>query len=246
MALIFTDTNPLTTVGDFCSVQAPGRVACQNASSNVEAHLRDGNDRARVSVSSVAKVWGGAGDDFLTGDSFGQWTELYGESGDDDVWAGGEGGQIADGGRGDDVVRAGGFAGQASGFGGPGADTLFFASGRGGAATLDAGTGDDTVAIQPGNPGTATGGPGDDTLAITDQLPPQFPADGFELSGGAGRDTLTGGAFEQRVDGGSGDDTIDVRDGGDDTVTCGDGQDVVQHDAGDTIAADCETTLLAP
>ena len=154
-----------------------------------------------------------------------------------------KGQQLADGGSGDDIVNAGGFAGNATGLGGSGTDIIYFRTFLDGLATLDGGTGHDTIVSQPAG-GTATGGTGDDIIAIHGQIP-QMSGEGFTVSGDDGDDTIIGNAFADTIHGGSGRDYIDVLDGGADTVDCGSGTDVVRHDATDTVAADCEI-LLGP
>ena len=62
----------------------------------------------------------------MVADSFGAFTRVYGQGGDDEVSAGGEGSQLTDGGSGDDIVNAGGFAGNATGIGGSGTDIVYF------------------------------------------------------------------------------------------------------------------------
>lgn len=55
------------------------------------------------------------------------------------------------------------------------------------------------------------------------------------------RVVLHPGVGASNVSLGPGDDTADTRNGAADTVTCGDGNDTVQADASDSVAADCET-----
>lgn len=72
----------------------------------------------------------------------------------------------------------------------------------------------------------AGGGAGDDVL-IT----------------GGGADTLSGGDGADTLSGGAGDDSFQARDGVNDTIACGGGTDSGIADAGDAIAADCESVL---
>jgi len=240
----FFDSLAVLTAGKGCTAVPDGSSAGCPGSGVLEVYLKDKDDTAKVSISGKASVWAGSGNDTVTADSFSGATFVYGQGGDDDVTAHGEGGQVADGGSGDDIVHAGGFAGDGTGLGGTGDDIVYFASAFGGFATLDGGRGDDTIVTQPSG-GTASGGDGDDIIAIHGLVPGPLGGGGFTVSGGDGADTIIGNVKSDTIDGGDGRDYIDVLDGGADTVTCGPGTDVVRYDATDTIAADCEI-LLAP
>jgi Ca2+-binding RTX toxin-like protein len=240
---VFSDSLALLTVGAGCALQPNGSATCEAGTTVVEAYLKDKDDVAHVLISGTASVWAGSGDDTVIADSFSSGTFVYGEGGDDEIAANGEGGQLADGGPGDDIVHAGGFAGNGTGLGGSGTDLIDFRTYLGGHATLDGGKGDDTIVSQPAG-GTATGGDGDDIIAIHG-LVPQMSGQGFTVSGGNGDDTIIGDVFADTIHGGAGRDYIDVLNGGADTVDCGSGTDVVRFDATDTVAADCEV-LLGP
>ena len=110
------------------------------------------------------------------------------------------------------------------------------------------GDGDDSVGIS--DPGTwatignseVDGGEGDDWISAG--------AADDHFAGGPGKDTLrpyqgddtvVGGPGADDIDTSYGKDTIDARDGsGGDKVVCGEEEDTVQADVGDTVAADCE------
>src|SRR5688572_16030582 len=79
-----------------------GSLLCQPVF-NVEARLGDRDDQARTRAFFLgfAGVWGGGGDDLIALDSHAGATRAYGGAGDDDLTAGGEGGQLVDGGGGD-------------------------------------------------------------------------------------------------------------------------------------------------
>lgn len=84
-------------------------------------------------------------------------------------------------------------------------------------------------------------GPADDTIL--------GEAGDDDLGGGAGRDTLGGGPGADVIAGGPGDDSVRVRDGVLDEVRCDDGDDTVDADTLDKVAADCEDvtrTATAP
>jgi Ca2+-binding RTX toxin-like protein len=242
--LIFTDSGAPLTAGAGCVSLGPNSAQCE-IRPNVNAYLGEKDDNARVTWAGRVQVWAGSGSDSVVASSFGQAGIAYGEAGDDVVGAVGEGGQLADGGPGDDVLNVFAFGGESAGSGGDGRDVIEFRSAMNtgiGPATLDGGSGSDTILAQPTWTGTSTadGGPGNDVIVITTAAPFFGLGASYLLSGGPGSDTLTGGVTVDTADGGDGNDVIDVRDGGADTVACGTGFDVVRHDASDTVAADCE------
>jgi RTX calcium-binding nonapeptide repeat (4 copies) len=89
---------------------------------------------------------------------------------------------------------------------------------------------------------TIVGSPGNDRLVgtpLADTLAGRAGSD--RLSGAAGSDFLLGGPGRDRVDAGPGNDRVSVEyDGALDSVQCGAGTDVVNADAPDTVAGDCE------
>jgi Ca2+-binding RTX toxin-like protein len=90
--------------------------------------------------------------------------------------------------------------------------------------TVNTGDGADSARNNTSTPSTLSGGDGNDSL-----------------QGGNGNDTLRGNRGLDTHSGGAGDDFIDTRGDKGDVVTCGVGNDFVNADAGDTVAADCET-----
>jgi Ca2+-binding RTX toxin-like protein len=90
--------------------------------------------------------------------------------------------------------------------------------------TVNTGDGADSARNNTSTPSTLSGGDGNDSL-----------------QGGNGNDTLRGNRGLDTQSGGAGDDFIDTRGDKGDVVTCGVGNDFVNADAGDTVAADCET-----
>jgi Ca2+-binding RTX toxin-like protein len=117
-------------------------------------------------------------------------------------------------------------------------DNEFIAPEKGSPARISGAGGNDRLTATDANGDVVDGGPGDDTL-----------------SGGFGNDTIVGGPGRDTIAGdrparcnelhcdfmdGFGNDTIDVRDGEQDSVQCGPGADVVQADAIDRVADDCE------
>jgi hypothetical protein len=128
--------------------------------------------------------------------------------------------------------------------------------------TLYVGTdGDDYVKIaQATNPGELQGGNGNDDLNGADGSEKIDGGPGDDhLDGGFGDDVITGGPGKDRISGDLaggdcgpiwcklpyGNDVINAQDGEADTIACGFGTDVVNADAVDAVAGDCETVNRA-
>ena len=112
---------------------------------------------------------------------------------------------------------------------------------------LDLGEREDSATVSIDIPTTLLGGPGADRLQggpATDQLSGDDGDD--TLAGGGGADVVLGGLGVDEASGEAGDDDIRVRDGIQDVVRCGDGNDKVDADTLDEIAADCETVVRTP
>jgi Ca2+-binding RTX toxin-like protein len=125
------------------------------------------------------------------------------------------------------------------------------------AATLTGSDGPDEFTVFNNDAGsTFDGRGGDDKLTgfdLDDMI--DGGAGNDTIEGGYGHDTIVGGPGRDTINGDStgalcgytqcrnpyGNDKIDARDGEADNVTCGIGEDVVEADAADTIAPDCET-----
>ena len=227
-----------------CAVTGAASLLCQPAT-NLEASLGDEDDRARTRSFFLGRalVWGGGGDDVIALDSHALFTRAYGGPGDDDLTAGGEGGQLVDGGRGHDRLHVGGFAGSSSGYGGPGDDhmSFFIAMPTTGSGELEGGGGADLITLDaPGGHASARGDGGADHIEVAADA--EFSS--YALAGGDGPDVLLTGPGADTADGGAGRDTIDTLGGGADVVTCGAGIDSVRADATDTVAADCERVTI--
>jgi Ca2+-binding RTX toxin-like protein len=213
-----------------------------------EADTGDGQEGEDDAIAGVEDVIAGAGDDELTGADANN--QLTGGPGDD-VLRGGAGSDLLRGGTlspslgsGDDVYD-----------GGPGADQFVLSDGtdtlsyrsqpEGVRVTVDGIPGDGNAFGEnvPAGFEVIEGGAGPDVLAghatLGDDLRGLAGAD--SLLGGGGADVLDPGAGVDAADGESGDDRILARDGAVDTVACGSGTDIVVADAGDVVAADCET-----
>jgi hemolysin type calcium-binding protein len=112
---------------------------------------------------------------------------------------------------------------------------------------LDLGEREDKATVSVDIATTLLGGPGADDLTggpAADQLSGD---DGDDvLAGGAGADVLVGGAGIDDVSGDDGDDDVRVRDGLQDLVRCGGGDDKVDADTLDEVAADCEAVVRTP
>jgi Ca2+-binding RTX toxin-like protein len=158
----------------------------------------DGNDTLGVRGTIDAVVYGGLGDDTITG------------SAGNDLLYGGEGNDFLGGDNGDDVL-----------YGGPGSDVL---DGDAGDDTLDGGTGADTLM---GGSGFDTVSYHDSTGGVVADLLGTRADDGAEgegdtvmsdvegLVGSRGNDQLTGSAGANLLVGGSGDDVLIGLDGDD-------------------------------
>jgi Ca2+-binding RTX toxin-like protein len=202
---------------------------------NLDATANDGeageNDNVALDVEIIA---GGSGDDALAGSSSDN--ALLGNAGND-ILAGGDGNDQLDGGAGDDTLAGGG--GADSLVGGDGTDTASYAESPAGVrVVLDGKPGDgasgenDSVDTE-----NVAGSPGDDTIIGS--------AGPNVLSGGAGNDRLLAGKGADQVDGGAGDDILQTLDGEKDLVACGDGEDGVVTDRGDT-RTDCDYIKYRP
>jgi Ca2+-binding RTX toxin-like protein len=143
-----------------------------------------------------------------------------------DVPQGGAGADSITGSQGPDRIAGGGGDDRVNGgadndylLGEAGDDRLFGADGN---DALNGGTGADRFSGQGGND-RFSGGAGNDSI-----------------DGGSGADLLSGNGGRDTIRGGSGDDRIKARDDRLDRISCGGGDDVVQADRGDRVAADCE------
>jgi Ca2+-binding RTX toxin-like protein len=240
---VFTDAGASITAGPGCTASANGAV-CPANPELIDVLLRNRDDRASIigypHVQNI-HLTGGAGDDNAIGVAVID-VLLEGDAGDDVLEAESDVTSTTDGGSGNDTLTVFPFIATGHAIGGPGSDKLYFkaAGGFASLAQLEGGNGADLLVAQPaGKPGsTLDGGAGNDVIAINDGDP--FDGRGFAVLGGAGNDTIEGGPLGDTIDAGPGRDVIDVRNGGTDSVACGDGMDVVLHDAADTIAADCE------
>ena len=193
------------------------------------------NDRANV-VGLKSRVWGGNGDDTAQREQLQLVRRGLREAGNNTLFAGGHGGQIADGGSGDDTVNGGGWEGNAAAIGGAGHDFIRFQFGYYGVGDIQGGTGVDSLTSTTNRyAATADGGTGDDIIVIDEARTAarpvtRRPTARFTITAGDGNDSVVAGPKNDTIDAGAGRDFVDVNDGGSDTVSCGDGIDVVRAD----------------
>jgi Ca2+-binding RTX toxin-like protein len=190
-----------------------------------------GNDRITGNIGND-ELYGGEGNDSLNGGTGND--DLYGSSGNDTLDGGADNDYLS-GGEGDDTLKGG--TGNDDLYGSSGNDTL---DGGAGDDYLDGGAGDDTLKGGTGND-DLYGSSGNDTL--------DGGAGDDYLNGGEGNDTLKGGADYDHLFGGSGNDTLDggasddylFGDSGTDTLKGGAGADFFYFNAGDSGLADAST-----
>lgn len=203
-------------------------------STAIDVDAGDGNDEVYSALGDDI-IHGGAGNDTVyAGDGA---DKLYGDAGND-VLHGEAGDDVLDGGAGDDVIDGG--AGNDTIDGGDGEDMLDFSSASG-RISVDFRTGTasgDGIGIDRfshieqarlgAQGGQIDGGDGNETL---------FGGGGSSvLNGGAGDDRLIGGSAVNTLSGGSGNDTLIAGDKGD-TLSGGSGDDRLNGGAGnDTIS----------
>jgi hypothetical protein len=218
------DNAPFHQRGSFCLAETPLR--CPTAA--VYAYMSDGDDYGLVDpYSRDAYVWGQDGDDdvFASGSYH---ANAYGGNGDDRVSVGADALGEAWGQADDDVVT--GYSQNEIRLYGGGGDDIVRGGGYG--VIVDGGPGDDRLSA--GGFGiTVLGQTGKDTIVLDDRA--------RRIDGGSNDDTITG--HGQDIDGNWGRDSIDVSGnlGQPDAVRCGPGADTVIADADDIVATDCET-----
>jgi subtilisin-like proprotein convertase family protein len=176
----------------------------------------DEGDNLGAGMGDVEQVYGGIGDDRLSGTD--GVNEIRGSPGNDTIRSL-DGGDVVFAGLGDDIVHAG-----------PGDDTVY---GNPGSDVIDGGEGSDWAKFKPGAfavdvslaAGTSTG-EGRDTLQSIENV------NGTKLA-----DVLTASTAGNILLGGDGADTIHAKDnvGGNDQVDGGAGTDSCTADAGDTV-----------
>jgi hypothetical protein len=221
------------SAGSGCTQLASKRVRCSSGWNNqidsIQLDLRDLDDTVVNSAAIDIEVTAGDGADKLTGGAYGD--KLYGGNGDD----------LLDGGAGSDVIS-----------GDAGRDRVSYATRT---APVDVNLGSwwggdgesgewDFVSSSVEE---VVGGAGNDRLTGTSAVNTFIGGAGNDiLDGREGNDVLEGGAGNDRFEGGTGDDTLLSRDSGPDTVNCGTGTDIIDVDAVDTLAADCERPATRP
>jgi Ca2+-binding RTX toxin-like protein len=245
-------------VGNGGTVPIDGGVATVINTDLITAFGGAGNDVITLDETNgilpAARLFGGAGDDTLTGGSGND--ELNGGSGND-VLFGRAGNDVLSGGDGNDTLTGG--AGSDHMFGGDGNDRLIWNPGDG-SDLFEGGDGVDTAEVNGGNGAetftvAANGdrvdfervspapfsidigstenlsvnmGGGDDNFSTSGDLASLIS---ITVDGGAGNDTIHGSNGADRLLGGAGDDSL-FGGAGDDTLTGGQGTDHVFGEAG--------------
>jgi Ca2+-binding RTX toxin-like protein len=115
---------------------------------------------------------------------------------------------------------------------------------------VDLGEREDSAVVNLPIPITLLGGPGADRLVAGSAADSVQGGDGNDrLDGGGGDDQLDGGEGVDTFEGGPGSDVVRSADGLAERVSCGAGEDRVEADTFDDVAADCENvsrTAVAP
>jgi hypothetical protein len=236
-----------------CSGDLTNTVTCTADIEQWELDLGDGNDTFTATGTLFHDVFGGAGDDLLTGSDTAE-DDFEGDLGADTLRGGGGPDSLYGGADNDNID------------GGAGQDDFFDASGDG-SDSYQGGEGIDFFEyfsdFDPGETqnvdliaGTATrsGSPEVDTvLGVEDVLASAEEESGTDVVVGTdgsndidveeGNDNVNprGGGDTVSLD--AGDDTADLRDGANDRVTCGEGVDTVLADQFDELV-DCENVTV--
>jgi Ca2+-binding RTX toxin-like protein len=217
-----TDLGAVIAAGAGCSATAsPGTVTCDAAGVvALTVNADDGADRVRNATGTPSTVFGGTGDDVLTGGA--ERDTLYGQGGSDVL----DGGEAADDLHGEDPGAFGGTLSDNHLRGGPGDDAL---TGGDGADVLE---GEDGADELKGGAGADSllGGAGDD-----------------RLTGGDGDDVLSGGEGSDEVGRPAGlDPLVPVPDRGNDVLDGGPGDDALDPGAGPDSAGDADRVAGGP
>ena len=210
----------------------------------IEVFGGGGNDTITLNEANgalpAAALFGGAGNDMLTGGSGGD--QLFGQSGNDillgkggnDLLFGGDGNDVLTGGTGDDQM-----------FGQAGNDRMIWNPGEG-TDLMEGGAGEDTAEVNGGNGAEVFTITANGTRVRFDRVSPApFSLDigtteHLVLNANGGDDIITAGnglspLIQLTIDGGAGNDTITGGDGAD-TLLGGDGNDTINGGRGNDTA----------
>lgn len=206
---------------------ASNQLGTVSADSVQSITINGGNAANRIDLSAISShsfpvaggvaisVFGGDGDDSLTGSAFSD--TIDGGSGADFI-AGGSGADSLLGGDSNDLI-----------FGNSGSDTIDGGSGN---DWISGNVGDDNLAGGDGTD-TISGGPGQDSIRGGNGADVVRGGHGADsLFGEAGDDTILGGAGQDSISGGDNDDRL-LGAGGADGLNAGSGNDFVQGRSGD-------------
>jgi Ca2+-binding RTX toxin-like protein len=228
--LTFSDATAPLTAGAGCVAGPP--VSC--AGFDLVLNLGDKADTTNVNNNAGnTTIDGGSGSDDLEGGSIATVT-VTGGDGNDALTVNANSVGTGHGGTGTDTLLGTSASNQLTGD--DGADLITNRGSRFSASTLDGGIGNDRIV---GNGIAAlVGGAGFDILVAQ--------GDGESIDGGGASDNITSLVGGSTITAGGSNDQIDAADGtaSPDTVSCGSGSDTVWADAGDSIAADCETVIF--
>ena len=225
----------------------------------VQVFAEAGNDNVTLDETNgplpEANLFGGAGDDTLTGGSGAD--QIFGQAGNDTLLGKG-GDDLLFGGDGNDILTGG--AGTDQAFGGGGNDVMIWNPGEG-SDLNEGGPGIDTVEVNGGNGaenftitpngtrvrfdrvspapfsidiGTSenlvlNANGGDDVITASNGLSTLIH---LALNGGDGNDTITGGDGNDTIDGGNGNDFV-IGGRGTDSILLGAGDDTFVWNPGD-------------
>jgi Ca2+-binding RTX toxin-like protein len=225
----------------------------------IQVFGQGGNDVITLNESNgalpAANLFGGAGNDVLTGGSGGDM--LFGQSGNDTLLGKG-GSDLLFGGAGNDTLTGG--DGDDQMFGEAGDDRMIWNPGDD-SDVMEGGDGTDTAEVNGGNGAEIFSITANGTRVRFDRVSPapffldvgtteklvlnmnggddSFSASGnlstliqLTIDGGTGNDTISGGNGNDLLIGGDGNDFIDGQQGND-TILLGDGDDIFQWDPGD-------------
>lgn len=209
--------------------------AAGDSYTSIEKLVGSDHDDVLITPLSVVNVWGGDGNDAITGSA--SEDLLFGEAGNDFLY-GGDGTDNLYGGDGNDELH--GEAGDDFMVGGAGAD--YFAGGDG-TDTVSYYTQTSGITINLGNLWLNTGDAAGDTYNAVENIVGTDHNDTMIAStaaisffANAGDDAVTGGSGNDYLSGGSGNDTISGA-AGDDILDGSDGNDALNGGAGDDTLA---------
>ena len=238
--VVFRDVGSRVEVRGRCKSLGPHTATCRSSGYLYPVRVGGRNDRVKLGASVFATVYGGRGDDRLTGGSAGFRGTVFRGGPGDDVLRGGAGDDLLKGGPGRDRLFGAGaddtlvdgesdvqaapdvFDGGASSFYGDRVDFRL----RKNALRVSLGRGRTSMGDTIIRAESVTGGSGNDRLTGDGAANRLFGGPGADtVRGGAGNDLTMGGAGDDRLFGGAGDDGVEGN-AGQDRLDGGAGNDV--------------------